>query len=43
MAVHDRQEHLNVNWIFVLSYAGSLFICLAVWTALFHAIRHFAR
>lgn len=43
MLIHERERFVQLNWIAILSYTGSLAISLAIWAGLFRVVEHFVK
>jgi hypothetical protein len=38
MLIHERERVVQLNWIAILSYTGSLAASLAIWAGLFRVV-----
>ena len=43
MLVHERERYVQLNWIAILSYTGSLVVSVAIWVGLFRVVQHFVK
>ena len=43
MLVQEREPVLQLNWVAILSYTGSVALSLAIWVGLFRIVEHFAK
>jgi len=40
----NQSDHaVQLNWIAILSYTGSLLVSLAIWFALFRVVEHYVK
>jgi len=43
MLIRERERVLQLNWIAILSYTGSVAVSLAIWVGLFRIVEHFVK
>jgi hypothetical protein len=43
MLIHERKRVIEFNWTAILSYAGSLVVCVAIWAGVIRAVEHLVK
>jgi hypothetical protein len=43
MLIHERERVFHLNWIAIVTYAGSVAVSLAIWVGLFRVVEHFVK
>lgn len=43
MLIPERERLVQLNWIAILWYTGSLAVSLAIWAGLFRVVQHFVK
>jgi hypothetical protein len=38
--IRERDRHTQVNWVAILTFAGSLLYSLTIWIGVFRAVEH---